>query len=119
MKVAIVGSRDFTRLDWVREYVDRKLWLEDVVVSGGARGVDSEAAAYARESACNRVEVIPADWSQGKAAGKERNFDIIEKADRVVAFWDGMSSGTAHSIALAVALGKPVEVYSTHPRLKK
>lgn len=117
MRVAIIGSRGFTRLDWVQRWLEDRYPLGTVIVSGGARGVDQEAADYARYLGYD-IEVIRAAWDgpQGKAAGKERNWDIIERADEVVAFWDGQSNGTAHAIAAAVALGKPVQVFSTHPR---
>ena len=42
-----------------------------------------------------------------------RNPDIVAAADRVVAFWDGTSRGTADSIEIARKTGKPVAV--VHP----
>jgi len=43
MNVAIVGSRDYPDLDYVRLYVQECVYETDIVVSGGARGVDTEA----------------------------------------------------------------------------
>ena len=48
MKVAIVGTRTYPDLDQVREYV-RKLSPDDIVVSGGAKGVDETAEDEARK----------------------------------------------------------------------
>lgn len=108
-RIAIVGSRDFPNLDQVREYV-RSLPLDTVIVSGGARGVDTVA-----EFEANRVGlqtlIFPADWSLGRWAGYARNRDIVAAADELVAFWDGYSKGTLHSVELARKRGIPVRIY--------
>ena len=81
------------------------------VVSGAARGVDSIAAAAAREVGL-AVREFPADWAHlGRGAGFVRNRAIVEAADVVVAFWDGRSRGTAHTIGLAREAGRRVVVY--------
>ena len=36
----------------------------------------------------------------------KRNIEMVKKCDEVIAFWDGFSYGTAHTIATAVAYGK-------------
>lgn len=109
MKVAIIGSREFPQLERVDSYVDT-LHAEDVVVSGGARGVDLRAEQRARSRGL-KVHIIRADWARhGRKAGFMRNPDIVAAADRVVAFWDGTSRGTADSIEIARKTGKPVEV---------
>jgi hypothetical protein len=41
-----------------------------------------------------------------------RNIKMVKACDRVIAFWDGFSYGTAHTIAWAVRLKKPVQIYS-------
>lgn len=109
MKVAIVGSRDFLELSRVVEYV-RGLPAGTIVVSGGARGVDSVAETAARECGLS-VQVFKPDWDKhGLRAGFVRNLEIIGNADRVVAFWNGASRGTKHSISIARNYGKPVEI---------
>lgn len=100
MRIAIVGSRDYPDPDHIIEYVDG-LPAGTVVVSGAARGVDRIAAAAARTRGLEVVE-YPADWqTYGKRAGMLRNSDIVDNADWVVAFWDGQSKGTKHTIQLA------------------
>ena len=100
MKMAIVGSRTFSRLDKVRQFVSH-LDGDVVVVSGGARGVDRVAEDAA--SACGlRTIILRPDWkAYGKQAGFVRNREIVNHADELVAFWDGYSRGTEHSIKLA------------------
>ena len=113
-KVAIVGSREWTDHEMIKDYV-YSLDEDDTVVSGGARGVDQFAEIYARERGLT-VLVFKADWNQhGKRAGMLRNHDIIAAADRVVGFWDGKSNGTQHSIGLAKKAGKHVLVFRSDP----
>lgn len=106
--VAIVGSRDYAPLSDVDEVVAR-LPATSVVVSGGARGVDQRAVdAARRRGLC--VLVLRPDWSRGRGAGLERNTALVACADRVIAFWNGRSRGTADTIAKARAAGLPLEV---------
>lgn len=108
-RVAIVGSRAFLDLSLVRAFV---AGLPDgtVVISGGAKGVDAAAEAAARARGLY-VESIRPKWAEfGRAAGAIRNWQIVQKADRVVAFWDGVSRGTAITIAPAKAKGIDVQV---------
>lgn len=107
--VAIVGSRDFRNLRAVTDYVNA-LPLDAKVISGGAKGVDAWAAMVARHRGM-AVEEIYADWdAHGKSAGYKRNVLLVEKADRVVAFWSGTSKGTKHTIDIARNAGKLCEV---------
>ena len=109
-KVAIIGSREWADYEMVRDYVE-SLDEDDTVVSGGARGVDQLAQIYAEDRGLNTI-IFPADWNQhGVGAGLLRNQDIVAKADRVVAFWDGVSPGTQYSLDLARRAGKPVLVF--------
>jgi hypothetical protein len=110
MKVAIVGSRDFPKMSLVREWMEKNLVNGDIVISGGARGVDSMAEAVARQMKLATI-IFKADWDTlGKRAGYLRNIDIVKEADKVVAFWDGTSKGTLSTIELANAAKKPCEV---------
>jgi len=82
----------------------------DVVVSGAARGPDTWGVAAAR-AVGHDTDEIPADWDTlGKGAGFARNTTIAERADGVLAFWDGESRGTRDTMDKASAMGKPVVV---------
>jgi len=84
----------------------------DKFVSGGAKGADSlgkkfcesynkHAKKYNLGDFIEIKEFLP-DWDKyGKRAGFLRNQEIINNADVVLAFWDGKSKGTQHSIGLA------------------
>lgn len=113
VRVAIVGSRGFPKLDLVRNYVaGYEDWSpQPVIVSGGAPGVDSVAEMVAKRVGLKTRIILP-NWNKyGKGAGFRRNAEILANADRVVAFWDGLSKGTLHTIQLAAELGMPIKVF--------
>lgn len=101
MRIAIVGSRSFHNKQGVFDYV-YTLPRGTVIISGGAVGVDSWAAAAARAYNLEVIEFLP-EWDKyGKSAGFKRNTLIVEAVDMVVAFWDGKSNGTKNSIDKAL-----------------
>lgn len=111
MNVAIVGSRDWKYIDLVRAAV-KSLDKDDVVISGGARGVDTIAENFAKKRGLE-VLIFEADWDRhGKAAGYIRNKEIVKAADRIIAFQLDESKGTQHTIDLARKAGKPVKLTS-------
>lgn len=108
-RVAIIGSRKFPQLKAVEAFVDG-LPAGTVVISGGAVGVDLTAEIAAKTRG---LEVIsfPAQWGlHGRRAGFIRNQLIVNEADIIVAFWDGKSKGTSHTVSLAKKAKKPVLV---------
>jgi hypothetical protein len=112
-KVAIIGSRSFADYpafcEALAPFNDNQChgWPWTEVISGGARGVDTLAARWATEHNLKLTE-LRADWDRhGKRAGFLRNADIIAGANMVIAFWDGSSKGTRHSIGLAHKARKP------------
>ena len=110
MKYAVVGSRTFSDYPFMEKVLSS---YDDIttIISGGARGADSLAKRYAEEHNLNYVE-FPALWDfYGKSAGYLRNQQIVDAAKVVIAFWDGESKGTRHTIKLAETQGKPVYKY--------
>lgn len=83
-----------------------------VIISGGARGVDSIAEQAAKESELT-VLVFPAHWHDTagryhRDAGFKRNQIIVNESDSVLAFWDGKSRGCADTACKAYKAGKRV-----------
>lgn len=107
MRVAVIGSRG--------------LYVEDLgsylpegtteIVSGGARGVDASARAYALRHGLKLTEFLPEYSRYGRGAPLRRNIAIIESADLVLAFWDGRSKGTKHVIDNCKKRNIPVQIY--------
>lgn len=109
-KVAIVGSRAWKDWEMIRDYV-ASLAGDDVVISGGAKGVDEWAQIFAEERGLGTIIYMPNWQEHGKSAGLRRNHEIVAGCDRLVAFWNGSSTGTKHSIGLARKAGKPALVF--------
>lgn len=106
MKIAVIGSRE---IDFIN--LDKHLPKECTeIVSGGARGVDSLAARYARTHGLKLTEFLPDYDSFGKSAPLIRNKDIVNYSDGVIAFWDGESHGTLHVIDYCEKIGKPYKI---------
>lgn len=117
-RVAIVGSRNFGNAGLVAAVVQslaNKIGIENlIIVSGGAKGVDTWAEIAAIDLGV-ATRIYKADWDKyGKGAGFLRNTDIITNSDYVIAFWDELSRGTADSIQKAKSLGKKVVVLNKH-----
>ena len=110
MKVAIIGSRQFSDYDLLKKHLNKFDGVVKEIVSGGAEGADTLAERFAKEKGI-KMTVVKPDWSKyGKSAGVIRNKEIVEKADYCVAFWDGKSKGTGSGIKHCELLRKPVEV---------
>ncbi len=115
MRIAIVGSRNFSPLSLVREYI-RALPKGTVIISGGAIGVDLCARLNAHLCDFRLIEFLP-NWKKyGRRAGAIRNQLIVDEADRVVAFWDGSSKGTQITVNMAKKAGKEVELIVRNPK---
>lgn len=107
MKVAVIGSRSIMRIR-LEDYLPPET---EEIVSGGARGVDTCAANYARANGIPLREFLPEYELYGKAAPLIRNDLIVEYADMVLAFWDGNSTGTQYVVRKCRQLGKSVRVF--------
>jgi hypothetical protein len=116
VNIAVVGSRTFEDYDLLEKALDRyTIPKQDTIISGGARGADSLARRYARENGIRMVEHFP-NWKRhGRVAGFLRNEKIVKDAEVVVAFWDGKSKGTQHTISLAERKGIDVHVVEFGP----
>lgn len=132
MKLGITGSRSITQFDFLpyffkRDPAFRAFCREHgmsrrritVVVSGGARGIDTIAAEAAEAAGLRSTVLLP---DREKYPGKmiyraymERNRAIVDACDLLLAVWDGKSRGTRHTIDCARRQGRPVFVVRTFP----
>ncbi len=107
----VTGSREISSSghlgDLVRAGIDGHPSPFSTLIVGDARGVDAAAAAWAADHGVEH-RVFPADWAQlGNRAGYLRNVEMVRvldpaKGDTCLAFWDGRSKGTKHTIDLAL-----------------
>jgi predicted Rossmann fold nucleotide-binding protein DprA/Smf involved in DNA uptake len=111
MKVAIVGSRHFSELDRVSDYVG-SLPRGASIITGSASGVDAAATKTARAKGI-AVQVIPASFDEMADPKKSaaRNQRLVDACDVLVAFWDGESKGTRATVDRALDSGKEVHVF--------
>lgn len=106
MKVAIIGSRNLS--------VDIGLYIPEnteVIISGGAKGIDSLAEEYADTHNIKKMIFRPNYNKFGRNAPLIRDRVIVNNADLVIAIWDGKSGGTKYTIDYAKKLGKKIKVF--------
>ena len=106
MKVAVIGSRGLEVDERIIEGLLPRCTTE--IVSGGAKGIDTCAKAYAQARDIPIREFWP-DYD--RAAPIKRNEQIVDYADYVVVIWDCKSKGTKNVIDLCHKISKPVTVY--------
>ena len=104
MKLLIVGSRGITDFD-LSEYIPSQT---DLIISGGAKGVDTLAEAYADQHQISKLILRPKYHLYGKAAPIKRNEQMVDLADEVLIIWDGSSRGAQHTLNFAQKKNKPI-----------
>lgn len=102
MKLAIVGSRICPPID----IASHLPFVPEVIISGGATGVDTYARQFALENHIQLIEFLPEYEKYGRKAPILRNIQIVENCDYLLAFWDGKSPGTKFTIDYAIKHGK-------------
>ena len=106
IRVAVIGSRNIEACD-LSAHIPQNCTL---IVSGGAKGVDTLAEQYAAEHGIELLTIRPDYRRYGRGAPLRRNNQIVDHADCVLAFWDGQSKGTKYTIDYAEKTGKKVSV---------
>lgn len=110
MRVIVAGSRDRFDYEVVVDAIEAAPFPITTLLCGMARGVDMYGFIWAKKKGIP-IREYPADWERwGKAAGAIRNQLMAQKADALIAVWDGRSRGTADMIDKMRRLQKPVFV---------
>ena len=106
----VCGSRSITDRKRVFDAIENTLAKHqvDMILTGGARGVDKIAMEYAMEKDIPRKAVLPDYPRYGRAAPLIRDDEMVDQADIILAIWDGNSGGTGYTINSARKAGKPV-----------
>lgn len=131
MKIVVAGGRDFFDKEYMKKELAHLVMNGDIpeyieLVCGMAKGADLTAKELFDEVGF-KVHERPADWKNLDAvpcvvkrnnygkynvlAGINRNHNMGDEADLLVAFWDGKSTGTKDMIDYTRKLGKPVYVF--------
>lgn len=112
--VGIVGSRVFEDYEFFDSIVRTKVQPDDLIVSGGARGVDSFAQRWAKEHGHSILIHYPDYSRKGSGATFARNRRIVEDSDLILAFYAKgrfQQGGTANTAKWARELNVPLEEY--------
>lgn len=114
MKLAIIGSRTFTNYQFLKE--EALLLKPNEIVSGGAKGADALAEQFAKEynlilTIFYPKFIINENVKYHPRYFFERNKQIVEYAEHILAFQLGNSKGTQHAIDYATSLNKPLTIY--------
>lgn len=132
--IAVVGSRHYTDMKRVYYELDelRKIAPHITTIvsgigkgkKGNGKGADLFGREYAKDTGLNYIGHEP-DWQDMKEpcikkqnefgtynalAGINRNTLIVNDADFVLIFWDGVSSGTKDSHAKTIQNNKPYKL---------
>ncbi len=108
MKIAVIGSRTINPtpekiINDIKKITNEK---NIVIVSGGAKGADTEAKKAAIKMGWQYIEYKPNYELYGKPAPVIRNKKIIEDSEYIIAYWDGKSKETKQAIEYAKKKGK-------------
>ena len=124
MKLGITGSRSITRFDFMPFFMmkdkDFRAFCRmhglgrrriTKVFTGGAKGIDMLAFRTAESIGIRNRQFLP---DRKKFPGKmvlkafqERNRQIVDSCDVLLAVWDGKSHGTKNTLAYAQRVNKP------------
>ena len=106
MKLLIAGSRGIDDFD-ISEYMPENV---EVIISGGAKGIDTIAEKYADDHGIEKIIIRPDYARYGRAAPIKRNEEMVEIADYVLVIWDGKSRGTKYTADYATKKNKIVKI---------
>ena len=105
LKLLIAGSRGINKFD-LEEYIPEET---DLILSGGADGIDSLAEKYADAHRISKLILRPRYDLYGRAAPLKRNETMVDLSDYILVIWDGKSKGTKHTIEYAEKQNKPIK----------
>lgn len=121
MRLIVAGSRSFNDFELLSREVYETLDAFALqghtvsIVSGGARGADALGELWAKKFGVP-VHRFPADWNRyGRRAGYLRNMEMAEFATDALIFWDGVSPGSRHMIAICAEFDLPHRVVKYVP----
>lgn len=106
MKIMVAGSRSIKEFD-LSEYIPKDA---ELIISGGASGVDSIAEKYADKHRISKLIMYPKYEIYGRAAPLKQNEIMVDIADEVLIIWDGKSRGTKYTADYAAKVNKKVTI---------
>lgn len=106
--VLICGSRSIKNLQ-ISRYIRPSSC--GAIVHGAAVGVDTIADSWAKANNLETIIYKPNYKVYGRRAPLVRDEEMVEFADVVIAFWNGVSKGTLYTVNYAKKIGRKVIVH--------
>lgn len=106
IKLLIAGSRSIDNFD-LEKFIPNDT---DLIISGGAQGIDLLAEIFADKKKISKLILRPKYNLYGRAAPLKRNEEMVDIADGVLIIWDGKSKGTLHTINYARKKSKILKI---------
>ena len=117
MKILICGTRGKVNRQQIYSVLNQLIetdntrakvydWSIEIIEGCCPNSADEVAEQWATE---NNIKVHHFPSTTGNYL--KRNIEMVQMAEMVIAFWDGWSYGTAHTIANGVMKGIPVKVH--------
>ena len=97
VKLLVIGSRSIIDFD-LSAHIPEGV---DLIISGGAVGIDTLAEDYADTHGIKKLIIRPQYSKYGKIAPLKRNEVMVDSCDKVLAIWNGKSKGTEYTINYA------------------
>lgn len=111
MKTLIIGNRERWTYDFVRKkLLELGVKKTDLIISGGAIGVDQYAQDFAKEIGAQIRIIYPDPDLASPQKYFDRNEKMAELCDKVIAFNHHEDSGTQNTINHATKFGKEIIV---------
>jgi len=99
VKYIIAGGRNYALSNEDTDRLDRIKGEMTEVVTGGAKGADSDGEVWAELEGVP-VRRFPAEWKRyGRGAGIVRNREMVEYADAAVVFPGGRGTESLYELA--------------------
>ena len=110
-KILIAGSRTITDYQKFVNFIWKEISSEDIIISGGAKDIDTFAYNFARDNAI-QINIFFPSWSEhGIKAGILRNEIMVKECDKALIIWDGISRGTQSTINFLEKYNKPYKLF--------
>jgi hypothetical protein len=110
MKILITGTRKTNDVSFIFDKLNSEVKKDDIIIHGGAPGVDSIAEAWCKSNNVKSIIIRPIFESK-KEYYLYRNVEMIVMSEKVIAFPSDESRGTYFTITYARKRGKDVKVF--------
>ena len=104
MKLLVAGSRSISGFD-ISDYIPDNT---DMIITGGANGIDRIAEEYADRHGLSKLILRPKYKIYGRGAPLIRNKEMADLADEILIIWDGRSNGSKFTLEYCKSIGKSV-----------